>query len=140
MATPGTRNDPYRGFRFRLEIQGIQIAGFSGASLPETSGTDASTGELSSQTTSGTLSLQRGLTDSMDLYNWFSQVSQFGPDSGGRKNVSVILVDEDGDDQERWNISDAWPSQYSAADFSASSSEVMIEMLDLKVETITRVM
>lgn len=146
MATPGTRNDPYKGFRFRLEIQGIQIAGFSEATLPEMSiasttyreGTDAGTRKLSGQMTIGTLSLQRGITDSMDLYNWFSQVAQLGADLGGRKNVSVILVDEGGNDQVRWNMSNAWPSRYSSAGFSASSSDAMIETLDLEVETIIR--
>ena len=29
------RNDPYRNFNFRVEIDGLQVAGFSEARLPE---------------------------------------------------------------------------------------------------------
>ena len=146
MATAGTRNDPYKGFRFRLEIQGLQVAGFSEATLPDQSiesinyreGTDGATRKLSGQLSVGTLSLQRGLTDSMDLYNWFSSVSSLGADVGGRKSVSVILVDESGQDKVRWNMTNTWPTKYSTTDFSASASEAMIETLELEVETITR--
>ncbi|MBI1407406.1 MAG: phage tail protein [Caulobacter sp.] len=147
MATAGTRTDPYKGFRFRLEIQGLQIAGFSEATVPDMSiestsyreGTDTVTRKLSGQMSIGTLSLKRGLTDSMDLYNWFSSVSQLGADVGGRKNVSVILVDEAGNDKVRWNMSNTWPTKYSTTDFNATGSEAMIETLELEVETISRV-
>ncbi len=147
MATAGARNDPYKGFRFRLEIQSLQIAGFSEATLPDMSiesttyreGTDSFTRKLSGHMTVGTLSLKRGLTDSMDLYNWFSSVSQLGADVGGRKNISVILVDESGADKVRWNMTNTWPTKYSTTDFSASSSEAMIETLELEVETVSRV-
>ncbi len=30
------RNDPYRNFRYRVEIDGIQQAGFSEATVPDT--------------------------------------------------------------------------------------------------------
>lgn len=147
MATAGARNDPYKGFRFRLEIQGLQIAGFSEATLPDTTiesttyreGTDSFSRKLSGQQSVGTLSLKRGVTDSMDLYNWFSSVASLGADVGGRKSVSIILVDESGNDKVRWNMTNTWPTKYSTTDFSASSSEAMIETLELEVETVTRV-
>jgi hypothetical protein len=61
MAT-ATRTDPYLGFKFRLEIQGIQVAGFSHATLPDETvdsvnyreGTDGPTRKLSGQATVGT--------------------------------------------------------------------------------------
>jgi phage tail-like protein len=146
MATAPSRNDPYKGFRFRLEIQGLQVAGFSEATLPEMSiesttyreGTDISSRKLSGRATVGNLSLKRGLTDSMELYNWFSSVAQLGADTGGRKNVSIILIDESGNETVRWNMTNTWPTKYSTTDFNAGSSDAMIETLDLEVETIIR--
>ncbi len=32
----GARTDPYRNFRFRVEIDGIQTASFSEATIPDT--------------------------------------------------------------------------------------------------------
>lgn len=147
MATTGTRNDPYKGFRFRLEIQGLQVAGFSEATLPDQTvesttyreGTDIAFRKLSGLTRVTTLTLKRGLTDSMDLYDWYSAVSQLGAAVGGRKNVSIILIDDAAQEKVRWNMGNAWPTKYSTTGFNASSSEAMIETLELEIETIVRV-
>ncbi len=147
MATAGTRNDPYKGFRFRLEIQGLQVAGFSEATLPNQNidstpyreGTDTAFRKLSGLPHVGTLTLKRGVTDSMDLYNWYSAVSQLGAQAGGGKSVSIILIDEAAQEKVRWNLTNTWPSRYSSTDYDASSSAAMIETLELEVETILRV-
>lgn len=147
MAISGTRNDPYKGFRFRLEIQGLQVAGFTEATLPDQNvdstpyreGTDTNFRKLSGLTHVGSLSLRRGITDSMDLYNWYSGVEALGADGGGRKSLSVILIDDTGQEKVRWNMTSAWPSKYTSSSFNASSSEAMIETLELEVETISRV-
>jgi phage tail-like protein len=146
MAGPGTRTDPYLGFRFRLEIKGIQVAGFQSASVPDETvasvnyreGTDGFTRKLSGQTDVGTMSLKRGITDSMELYNCWKSVSETGA-AGARKSVSVILIDETGQEKVRWDVSNAWPTKYSASEFSASGSDVMVETLDLELETVVRV-
>ncbi len=147
MATTGTRNDPYKGFRFRLEIQGLQVAGFSEATLPDQTvestqyreGTDSAFRKLSGLTRVTTLTLRRGITDSMELYDWYSAVSALGAQAGGRKNISIILIDDAAQEKVRWNMANAWPTKYSTSAFNASSSEAMIETLELELETIARV-
>ncbi|QDQ28005.1 phage tail protein [Chitinimonas arctica] len=147
MATQLT--DPYRGFRFRVEIAGIQIAAFSEATVPDITvdtvdyreGTDPIYKRpLSGLTTYGHLSLKKGLTDGMDLYNWSQQVSQLGSGSkGAKKNISLVLMDSDGTDKVRWNIINAWPMKYETTGLNASSSEVMVETLELAMDYLTRV-
>jgi phage tail-like protein len=141
------RKDPYRGFRFRVEIDGITQAGFTDATIPDSTtdpveyreGTDAvHPRKLSGQTKYGNISLKWGLTDSMDLYNWRKQVVEKGA-SSARKNLSVILVDEEGSDKARWNAMDAWPTKYDCTDPSAKGAEVLIESLDLVCEEVVRV-
>jgi len=146
MAASSTRTDPYLGYRFRLEITGVQVAGFQSASVPDETvasvnyreGTDGFTRKLSGQTEVGTMSLKRGITDSMDLYNWWQSVSSTGA-AGARKSVSIILIDETGAEKTRWNITNAWPTKYTASEFSASGSDVMVETLDLELEQVVRV-
>jgi phage tail-like protein len=141
------RKDPYRNFRFRVEIDGIAQASFADASIPDSTtapidyreGTDPVHGrKLSGQTTYGNVSLKWGLTDSMDLYNWRKQVIDKGA-QGARRNLSLVLIDEAGDDKARWNVMEAWPTKYDASDFSAKGSEVVIESLDLVCEEVVRV-
>ncbi|WP_211463563.1 phage tail protein [Collimonas silvisoli] len=147
MAT--TLTDPYRGFRFRVEIAGIQIAAFSEASVPDSTvetveyreGTDpVYKRSFSGLTSYGKLSLKKGLTDSMDLYNWYQLVSSQGSGAkGAQKNVSLILMDAGGVDKARWNIINAWASKYESTGLNAASSEVMVETFELTMEYMTRV-
>lgn len=141
------RRDPYRGYRFRVEIDGITQAGFSDATIPDSTtdtvdyreGTDPThSRKLATQTKYGNVTLKWGLTDSMELYNWRKQVIETGA-SGARKNLSLVLIDDEGSDKARWNIMDAWPTKYDSTDFTAKGNEVMIESLDLICEEVVRV-
>lgn len=139
---------PYRGFKFSVEIAGIQVAAFSEATVPDISvetvdyreGSDPTyKRKLSGLTSYGSLSLKKGLTDSMDLYNWFILVTEKGSDgSKVQKNISLILMDASGEEKVRWNIINAWPTKYESSGLNAGSSEVMIETLELTLDYITR--
>lgn len=146
MAT-GKRTDPYRNFRFRVVIDGIQVASFADATIPDTSsdavdyreGTDAPhSRKLSGQTKFGNVSLKKGLSDNMDLYNWRKAIEQKGA-LANRKSLSLILIDEEGNDKAQWDIVEAWPIKYDVSPFSAKGNEVSIETLELVHEGITRV-
>lgn len=145
MAT-AARSDPYRSFRFKVEIDGIKIASFAEATIPDstTESVDYREGmdlpyprKLSGPTKYGNLTLKKGLTDSMDLYEWRKQVEVSGA-SKARKSISVVLVDEEGNDKSRWDIMEAWPIKYSPSGFDAKGNAVMIETFELALETIQR--
>ncbi len=144
----GVRDDPYRNFRFRVEIKGIQIAGFAEATIPETSTESVDYREgidqpfqrkLSGLTKFGNITLKKGLTDSMDIYNWRKQIEEKGANSkDSRKSLSLILIDEEGKDKARWDIVEAWPTKYDPSDFNAKENNVVIESLELVHEGVTR--
>lgn len=148
MATPQL-TDPYRGFRFRVEISGIQIAAFSEATVPDSTvetvdyreGTDpVYKRALSGLTTYGKLTLKKGMTDTMDLYNWHQLASSQGSTATGvQKNISLVLLDSGGADKARWNIINAWPSKYESTGLNASSSDVMVETFEVTMQYMTRV-
>ncbi len=143
----GKRVDPYQNFSFRLEIEGIQIAGFSEASIPDSMTEDIECGEgihppdtrhLSGLTSWGTLSLKRGITNGLDLYEWTKQVGR--TEMGKvKKNISIILIDEKGEDKARWNITFAWPTKYESGSLDGRVDDVLIETLEITHEGITRV-
>ncbi len=143
----GQRTDPYRNYRFRVEIDDIVTAAFSDATIPDSTtdsvdyreGTDASNlRKLSGLTKFGNITLKKGLTDSMDLYDWKKQVEETGA-SKARKNISLILIDEEGNDKARWDIAEAWPTKYDASDFNAKGNEVVVESLEIVHEGVKRV-
>ncbi len=145
MAT-GARTDPYRNFRFKVEIDGIQTASFAEATIPDTTtdsvdyreGTDLPfQKKLSGLTKYGNITLKKGLTDSVEIYQWRKSVEDAGAIKA-RKNISLVLIDEEGNDKARWDIMEAWPTKYSPSGFSAKANEVVIETLELVHEGIKR--
>jgi len=141
------RKDPYRQFRFRVEIDGISQAGFSECSFADTT-TDAveyregdelpTARKLSGLTKYGNITLKWGITDTMEIYNWRQQIIDTGAE-GARRNMSIILIDEAGSDKARWDITRAWPTKYDPPDFSAKGNEVAIETLEIVHEGFKRV-
>lgn len=146
MAT-GSRTDPYRNFRFKVVIDGIKLdGGFSEATVPDTTtdpvdyreGTDGTfQRKLSGLTKYGNVTLKKGITDSMELYNWRKLVEDTGAITA-RKTISLILTDEEGNDKSQWDIVNAWPTKYSSGGFNAKNNEVVIESLEIVHEGIVR--
>jgi phage tail-like protein len=141
------RQDPLRNFRFRLEIDGLTVAGFSDVTIGETSvdvvdyreGTDPPhVRKLSGLRKYGNVTLKRGVTSSLDLWNWHKQVLD-GQVSKARKSVAIVVADETGADKARFVVTDAWPTKYSVGNLDARGNEVLIETLELVNEGIERV-
>lgn len=141
------RKDPLRNFRFRLEIDGIQQAGFSEVTVADTT-TDAidyregneppHLRKLSGLTKFANVTLKWGVTDSMDLYKWHADTVQQGS-IANRKKVVVVVIDEGGADKLRFVIIDAWPIKYTPGALNGKGNDVMIETLELANEGIERV-
>jgi phage tail-like protein len=138
------RKDPYRNFRFLLEIDGITQAGFSdctgfGSSvevIEYREGGDAPTvRKLPGKATYPDITLKWGITDSRDLYDWH-KAALVGTIE--RKDGSVILLDDVGEEKVRWNFFTAWPSKYDAPDLTAKGNDVAIETLTLSCERMER--
>jgi phage tail-like protein len=141
------RYGPYRNARFLLEIDGIAIAGFSTATIPENStepveyrnGNDPPTMQkLWSLNSYGNLTLEKGVTDdSIALFEWRKSVEQ-GKVDDARRNIAVVVLDEEGEPGPRWEFENAWPINYDAPDLDASGSEVAVESLEIAHEGMER--
>jgi phage tail-like protein len=129
------QTDPYRGYRFRVEFDGVQQGGFSRVKglMRETrhesyreGGVNDYEHKLASLTAYGPLVLERGLADTT-LWDWHDDVV------GGtiqRKKISVILMDETGEEVWRWHADDAFPVKWSVGDLDASASQVTVESVE----------
>jgi phage tail-like protein len=56
-----------------------------------------------------------------------------------RRNMAIILLDDEGSPAGRWEFTDAWPSKYDAPDLSAKGTDIAIETLEIVCEGMTRV-
>lgn len=135
---------PYRNFRFRLEIDGLEAGGFAEVSGFDTSvdvieyreGDDVTTPrKLPGLTKYGNITLKWGTSDSMVLYEWLDGITEGTIE---RKTVTITAIDEAGDDAASWQMINAWPVKYTAPDFNATGSEVAMESLEIAHEGLTR--
>lgn len=144
MAT-GDRKDPFRGYNFKLEIDGISRNGFRECSgLDATSdaidyreGTDKAytARKLPGQTKYSNIVLKAGITDDHSLWDWRKKVID---GKAERKNGSIILMDESGEEKLRWNFVEGWPTKWSGPSFNATSNEVAVETLEIVHEGVTK--
>jgi phage tail-like protein len=139
------RIDPYKNFRFLVEIDGIVQAGFSecsgfGSTLEvveyREGGEPSTVRKLPGKVTYPDITLKWGVTDSRELYDWHlaavnGQVS--------RRNGSIILQDDAGSEKARWNFFNAWPSKYDGPDFNAKGNDVSVDTLTVSCERLLRV-
>jgi phage tail-like protein len=141
----GDRKDPYRTFRFFLEIDGINQAGFSEVTIPDASsdvveyreGNELPTvRKLPGLNKYGNVTLKWGITDSMELYEKWRKPVEDGKIV--RKNVAITLMDEEGNPAARWEFVEAWPSKYDAPDLNAKGTDVAIETLEIVHEGMKR--
>ena len=136
---------PYRNFRFRLEIDGLDAGSFS-----EVSGFDASIDvveyragddpaitptKLPGLVKYGNITLKWGAAETMVLYDWLIDITEGTIE---KKTVTLTALDEEGSPAVSWRCINAWPVKYTAPDFNATASEIAIETIELAHEGMTR--
>lgn len=138
-----TRNNPYSGFNFLVEIDGLVDAGFSEISglgheiavIEYREGSDrrGAVRKLPGLHKVGDVTLKRGLAGSLSLFQWLKAVRDGQPE---RRQVAVILMDEIGQPVMRWQLQNAWPRKLTHGPLSAAGDIVAVEEMVLAVETI----
>ncbi|MBW4505782.1 MAG: phage tail protein [Scytonematopsis contorta HA4267-MV1] len=84
------------------------------------------------------LTLRRGLTISMTMWNWLANV-QAGKWSEQRRDGSLVIYNQAAKEQFRLNFKRAWPTSYKINDVSAAGQEHEVEELEVVVEELTRI-
>ncbi|QZZ22026.1 phage tail protein [Leptothermofonsia sichuanensis E412] len=141
------RVDPYKNYRFKVEIKGVITAGFMECSgfgsevqvVEYREGGDATTArKLPGMAKYPDITLKWGITDSMDLYNWHLDAVN---GKVTRQNGSIVILDEADPSKEkaRWNFFGAWASKYTGPSFNAKGNDVAIDTFTIVCERLERV-
>jgi phage tail-like protein len=129
------RNDPFHGFRFRVEFDQVQHGGFARVKglVRETKidtrregGVNDFEHKFATLTSYGNLTLERGLADDY-LWSWQEDVV------GGtikRRLVTVSLHDETDAEVWRWLVDGAFPVKWTGTDLDAASGQVLVESVE----------
>jgi phage tail-like protein len=84
------------------------------------------------------ITLKRGITDSMDMWQWRKLIEQ-GNVTSARKNGTITMYSTDGKAIAKWNFINAWPSKITGPGVNAGENAVAIEELELTHEGYERV-
>jgi phage tail-like protein len=133
--------DPLCNCRFRLEIEGIETAGFSEVSglsseyevIEYREGTDAITSvrKVPGLRKFENVTLKRGIVGDKSLWDWHDAIANNPLD---RRAVVITLLGPDAEPICRWELRAAWPSKYEGPTFNAEANDVAIETLVLTHE------
>lgn len=138
------RPDAHPAFRFAVQIDGLAEAHFTECTLPaleveveeqKEGGFNAGTHLLPGRVRKGTLTLKRGLVTASDLLQWYADVMQ-GQLAKARRQVSITLLDSEGEPVLRWDFAGAFPSKWSGPELSAGSTTIAVESLELSYESV----
>ena len=80
-------------------------------------------------------SAQVGVTDDAELWAWRKKSIDGTIE---RKNGSIVLCDDTGEEKVRWNFVGGWPTKWTWPTFNATGNEVTIETLEIAHEGLGR--
>lgn len=144
------REDPLVAFKFGLEIEG-KLAGYfqtvsgigSESEVIEHKIVDDNTGETINQKIPGRLTwtditLKRGVTSSIDVWEWRQEVVD-GKVDDARTNCSIVAYNQANDEVARWNLESAWPSKVVGPEMDSGGTDLMVEEMTIVHEGLERV-
>lgn len=135
----------YRADHFQVEIAGIGSAQFVEVSglavkveaIPFRGGGEGQVVHyLTGQLDLKPLECRYGVTQSAGLWQWMESSMRGEPD---RRTASLIHLDSQRQELSRWNIFEAWPTEFVGADLRSMESQFAIETIKIVYEMIERV-
>ncbi len=144
MPSSDDRKMPYHAFHFVIELDGIQRGGFrectgldsSNSIIPYREGNDPLTPrKLVGLQSFSNITLRWGASDDTELWNWRKKVVDGKIE---RKNGSVVLLDEAGQEKVRWNFKMGWPTSWTGPSLNATATDVAIESIVIAHEGVDR--
>jgi phage tail-like protein len=73
--------------------------------------------------------LERGLTASRDLYEWFA--------GGEPRDGAIVLLARTGEERFRWEFVAGWPRRWEGPSLDAASARIAVERLEIVHEGLT---
>ena len=129
------RTDPLTTFHFYVDGIGqavfTEISGLNVEVMVqdyEEGGVNTHVHRLPGRVKVSDITLKNGVTISNELWEWYKKILQ---GQFERRNVSIIMVDQEGTERQRWSFIDALPVKWTGPELKAGQSQAAIQSLQL---------
>jgi phage tail-like protein len=146
VATERSNKNPYSAFNFIVEINGAQIAAFQEVGGLDSENTPMDYREGADKLNSvrklpgmekyPALTLKRGITGTLDFWNWRKEVRDGGTAFPPVRDITIQLQNEKHESVMKWKLTNAWCSKLSGPALNAKSNEIAIETLELAYDRV----
>lgn len=133
--------DHLGNFNFKIEIEGVtqgafrNVEGFDSETevipVDDNLALDGWNTQRPGRTKYANLTLKRGYVHNQELWNWRKNVVEGVVE---RRNGSVILCGDDGNEIMRYNFFEAWPTKWKSVTMDGKGTDALVEELELTVE------
>ncbi len=140
----GTR--PFGKFKFLVEIDGLTIAHFQSINglshevevlTYQEGGVNDRLHKLPAQGSYPNLTLKTGYINTTVMEGWHVGYAK-SPGTTGRKNGSIVLLNDDGSELCRWNFTRAWPVKWEGPELDSGGAQIAVETLEIAHEGLVR--
>jgi phage tail-like protein len=141
------RTNPYSNFNFVVFVGTEQLGAFSEVSGLDSENTPIEYREGADATNSvrklpgiekySNVTLKRGITGNMALWNWRKDVRDSTSTAPLRRDVTIKLLNEKGEQNKpgmTFTLRNAWPTKITGPSLNAKGNDIAIEQLDLAHE------
>ena len=126
----------YNKYCFRVEIDGLDIASFKTAGplegsiavIEDKEGGSRVTRKSLGRVSYADISLTVGVSNNDELWKWWKNAVS---GKNAEKDLAIVQTDRAGVEKKRWNVENAQPVKFVAADYDAESEDNNIETLVL---------
>jgi phage tail-like protein len=132
-----SRSDPFLGFGFELQAEGLVIGSFSevsglGAEIDieeyREGGVNDFVHKLPKNTKYGNLVFRRGMTNSTVLYDWYKKVANGKIE---RRQITITLLDTQKSPLKNWSFKNAFPVKWNGPDLKSDGNAIAIESVEM---------
>ncbi len=141
MAVTRENGNPYGAFNFIVSIDGDTIAAFQDVSGLDSENTPVEYREGADRVNTvrklpglekyPNVTLKRGITGSLYLWEWRKEVRDGGSSFPATRNVVVELQNDQHESVFKWKLTNAWCTKLTGPSLSAAGNEIAIETVEL---------
>jgi phage tail-like protein len=140
MGVQGQSRDYLKKFLFRVEMDGLTVAGFTTCSdiggemgvIAHMEGGDVEVSDKSfGRITEKPITLTVGATDNNELWQWW-QDHYDGTEDAVKKTIAIVALNRDKSERFRHNVPGCFITDFIAASYDASAEENVIQSITLE--------